>query len=150
MEASAITTATQASPTGGEATSDAGMTGLNAEDFFKILITQLQSQDPLEPMKNNEMLGQIAQIRQMESSSKLNQVLEDLAGKDQMTRAVSLIGKFVQGGAAGQTEAAGVVTGIHVEDGAFKLELDNGQTLDVQLVQFVTIADTAQNQAGGE
>ena len=41
-------------------------------DFMKLLITQMQNQNPFEPMDNNEMAAQLAQFSQLELSEKMN------------------------------------------------------------------------------
>ena len=42
---------------------------LKTEDFIKMMITQLQNQDPLEPAKNEELLAQMSQIGQLQSAT---------------------------------------------------------------------------------
>ena len=42
---------------------------LKAEDFIKMMVTQLQNQDPMEPAKNDELLAQMSQIGQLQSST---------------------------------------------------------------------------------
>ena len=42
---------------------------LKTEDFIKMMITQLQNQDPMEPAKNEELLAQMSQIGQLQSST---------------------------------------------------------------------------------
>lgn len=61
---------------------DASKTGFNAlgpEAFLKLMIAQLQNQDPTEPTSNEELLGQISQMRSLQSSIKLEELLESLA-----------------------------------------------------------------------
>jgi flagellar basal-body rod modification protein FlgD len=41
-------------------------------DYMKLLITQLQNQDPLEPLNNNEMASQLAQFSQLQQLESLN------------------------------------------------------------------------------
>ena len=44
---------------------------LKTEDFIKMMVTQLQHQDPLEPAKNQELLAQMSQIGQLQSQTLL-------------------------------------------------------------------------------
>ncbi|MHC4122110.1 MAG: flagellar hook assembly protein FlgD [Planctomycetota bacterium] len=64
-------------------------------DYMKLLVTQLQNQNPLEPMDNNQMaaqLTQFSQLQQLESmSSSFAEVLETI----ERNYATSLIGKEV-------------------------------------------------------
>ena len=40
--------------------------GMNKDDFLKLFVAQLQNQDPLAPQDPTEMLGQLAQLTQVE------------------------------------------------------------------------------------
>src|SRR5438477_13067402 len=51
---------------------------LKPEDFIKMMITQLQNQDPMEPAKNEELLAQMSQIGQLQSSTDLQTSLKTL------------------------------------------------------------------------
>src|SRR5262249_24100649 len=70
---------------------------LKAEDFIKMMVTQLQQQDPTEPAKNDQLLAQMSQIGQLEASTQLQDSLKGLVLQNQISSAASLIGKSVQG-----------------------------------------------------
>ena len=46
--------------------------------FLKLMITELQQQDPLNPMDNKDMLNQIAQIRAVGASDQLTKTLNSV------------------------------------------------------------------------
>ena len=48
---------------------------IDMNTFLKLMITELQQQDPLNPMDNKDMLNQIAQIRAVGSSDQLTKTL---------------------------------------------------------------------------
>src|SRR3954471_24444335 len=100
---------------------------LKAQDFIEMMITQLQNQDPLEPAKNDQLLAQMSQISQLQSSTSLNESLKSMVLQNQIGSASSLIGKSVQGMAADNSTINGTVTSVKVESDAVKLELDSGQ-----------------------
>lgn len=52
-----------------------GWGAMGAEDFVKLLTTQLQNQDPTEPVDNTQMLAQLAQFS---SLSNLNDMKDSL------------------------------------------------------------------------
>src|SRR5690606_21027300 len=68
------------------------------ERFLTLLITQLQNQDPLNPMDNDQITSQVAQLSTVTGINQLNQTLLALSGQldvSQSMQAASLIGKEV-------------------------------------------------------
>jgi flagellar basal-body rod modification protein FlgD len=66
--------------------------------FLKLLTTQLQNQDPLNPMDNAQLTSQIAQISTVTGIQTLNTTLQTLlasAQNSQTTQAASLVGQAV-------------------------------------------------------
>jgi len=47
-------------------------------DFMKLMVTELQYQNPLEPLDNQQMAAQLAQFTQLELSEKMNNNLETI------------------------------------------------------------------------
>lgn len=54
---------------------------LDQGDFLRLLMTQLQSQDPFEPVDNKDMLAQMAQFSALAGSAETNAALTNIAGK---------------------------------------------------------------------
>lgn len=78
-----------------------GATPMGQDVFLKLLVTQLQHQNPLKPVDNESFIGQLAQFSQLEQTNKLVTLTEQsVAGKqaDQPFGLVSLIGREVQVG----------------------------------------------------
>jgi flagellar basal-body rod modification protein FlgD len=75
-----------------------GDSTLGKDDFMKILVAQLQAQDPLAPMEGQEFASQLAQFSSLEQLTNVNSNLEasqafDLAMSN--SAALALIGKNV-------------------------------------------------------
>src|SRR5688572_23711369 len=100
---------------------------LKTEDFIKMMITQLQYQDPMEPAKNQELLAQMSQIGQLQSSTQLQETLKGLALQNKIGSAGTLIGKMGRGLDDAQEPAEGLATWVRVEGNDVFLELDNGK-----------------------
>lgn len=69
-----------------------------SERFLKLLVTQLQNQDPLNPVDNAQMTSQMAQISTVSGIEKLNTTVEGLNGQFlqmQALQGASLVGKDV-------------------------------------------------------
>ncbi|WP_198088768.1 flagellar hook assembly protein FlgD [Variovorax sp. E3] len=67
----------------------------NEQRFLKLLVTQLNNQDPLNPMQNAELTSQLAQMSTVTGIEKLNTTLSGLVnqtGSNQVLQAASLIG----------------------------------------------------------
>jgi flagellar basal-body rod modification protein FlgD len=139
------TTASQVTTTGG-ASSSTSLTGsisqtMNKDDFLKLLVTQLQYQDPLAPEDPKDFVAQLAQFSSLEQQINTNQNLEDLSKAIQnlqqsqsMAQGVSLLGKTVKGSGNQLT----VVGGKPLE-ASFQLPQDAKQVV-------VGVFDAAGNQ----
>ncbi len=124
-------------PASGNVTNSAA--DLSSEDFFKLLITQLTNQDPLEPMENEDLLRQISSIREIEMSTTLTNTLQLLTGQQRFASASSLIGKHVTS-VPGRDDVvlSGTVVGIRFEeDGRPVLQLAGGDELALENVDTI-------------
>jgi len=73
---------------------------VSRDDFLKLLIAQLQNQDPLSPMDNQEFAVQLAQFNSLEQLIGVNEKLESMASQQGLVsqfNSASLIGKQVVG-----------------------------------------------------
>lgn len=116
------------------------MSELKAEDFIKMMITQLQNQDPMEPAKNSELLAQMSQIGSLQSSTTLQESLKGIVLQNQIGGAGNLLGKSVQGLNDRNETVKGVVNSIRVEHDKVMLELDSGKTLAMDRVTHIGAA----------
>jgi len=97
-----------------------GLEGTDIDDFMKLMIAELQNQDPLDPMKNSEMLEQLSQMRSIGSTDKLTNTLDSVLVGQNVTTATSLIGKEINALTDAGSNVQGVVDRVTVaatEDG---------------------------------
>ncbi len=110
-------------------------------DYMKLLVTQLQNQNPLEPLDNNEMASQLAQFSQLQQLEQMNTSFAEVLATTNRSYANSLIGKqvtfFLRDTATGDMEQKeGIVNevfndpdsgesllGVKVGDDEYTLEL---------------------------
>jgi len=64
-------------------------------DYMKLLVVQLQNQNPLEPLSNNEMASQLAQLSQLGQIETLNASFASVMANTQRSYANSLIDRNV-------------------------------------------------------
>ncbi|TWU45941.1 Basal-body rod modification protein FlgD [Novipirellula aureliae] len=104
-----------AQDTTGTSTASDGFAGVDIDSFMKLLLTELQNQDPLDPTENSEMIQQIGQIREIGATDKLTSTLSNLSSSQELVTASSLIGRSVTGLADDASQVDGVVDRITVE-----------------------------------
>jgi len=84
---------------------------------MKLLVTQLQNQNPLEPLDNNEMASQLAQFSQLQQLESMNSNFAKVLATAEFTYANSLIGKevsFISETEAGTAEAtSGIIEEVY-------------------------------------
>lgn len=71
---------------------------LGRDDFMKLLVTQLQNQDPLDPMKSEQMVTQLSELTSVEELVAIEgrmQALEVGMGSLANTQVISLVGKTI-------------------------------------------------------
>lgn len=110
---------------------------LQTEDFIRMMITQLQNQDPMKPASNQELMQQMSQISQMQSTNSLQVTLKELAMQNQIGAAGNLIGKMIEGLDEKNEQVVGMVAAMRVEDGRVYLELDSGQRVKLSNVTAI-------------
>jgi flagellar basal-body rod modification protein FlgD len=87
---------------------------LDQDDFIKILVAQLTSQDPMNPQKDTEFVGQMAQFSSLESTKSMQTEIKTL-------RANSMIGKTVEVAVNRDANVVGEVTAVVHEKGEPKI-----------------------------
>src|SRR3954452_7913756 len=115
---------------------------LKSEDFIKMMVTQLQNPDPLETAKKEQLLAQMSQIGQLQSSTALQDSLKGLVLQNSLGAAGNLIGKMVQGLDDQADPVSGLVNSVRVKDNNVYLELDSGKTLELGKVTSIAGAST--------
>ena len=97
--------------------SDTKQNSLGKDDFLKMLVTQLQNQDPLKPMDDTAFVAQMAQFSTLEQMKNMNTAV--LA-----TQANGMIGDKVTWMNDNSEAIEGVVKGVNIVSGESKLIVD--------------------------
>jgi len=126
---------------GAAAPADTAQSSLGQEDLFKILLTQLNYQDPLKPMDNQEFIAQLAQFTSLEQTQQMNQKLDQLLQSETVGQAISLLNHDIQVSLEATTEV-GEVTAINFDNGSplFTIKTADGRFIaDISLSQIQVI-----------
>ena len=112
------TTTSVAAPTTAAATAAAALSK-NTSDytmFLKLLTTQMQNQDPFNPVDNTQMVAQMAQISTTSGISEMNTTMKAIADKLGVTstgEALGYVGKTVlTPGSTAYGRAAGGIAAV--------------------------------------
>jgi flagellar basal-body rod modification protein FlgD len=123
-----------------------GSLNISQQDFLSILLTQLQYQDPLQPMDDEAFLGQLAQFSALEVATQESAQLDNLVTFNSMNQAIALLGKTVEvtesasSGGSSNTTASGSVSAVNFSTGAPLLTVTtSSQTLTDVALSAVTL-----------
>lgn len=114
---------------------------LSQEDFMRILLAQLQFQDPLKPMDNQEFVAQLAQFSGLEINRQQSEKVDQLLAMQSVDQSVGIIGKSIELQTSNGGSTVGNVTAVSFRTGEPRLTVNaNGTTItDVRLSDVVLI-----------
>ena len=110
---------------------------LNYNAFLKLLVAQMQNQDPTEPQDSSQYLSQLASFAAVEQNIATNSKLDTLMTAMALSQANAVIGRTVT---SADGTISGVVKSVAVADGAAVAILESGQRLT--LGSGVSISDS--------
>ncbi len=90
---------------------------LGKNEFLKLLVAQMNNQNPLEPQDNTEFIAQLAQFSSVEGIENLNTTVGDMAGdlrSSQALQASSMVGQsvIVPGNTSGYLQGGDLIAGF--------------------------------------
>ncbi|ROH85938.1 flagellar hook capping protein [Pseudomethylobacillus aquaticus] len=112
---------------------------LGQEEFLRILLAQLQFQDPLKPLDNQEFLAQMAQFSSLAQTSQINERIDTLLTIQATTQSIGLIGKTVEVQTT-SLPAVGTVTSLAFSEGQPNLTI---RTADGELLTGIRLSQVS-------
>lgn len=114
---------------------------LGKDAFLNLLMTQLRYQNPLEPVKDQDFIAQMAQFSSLEQMQNLTRTMElfllEQRFTNLMAQATSLLGRKVEVN-DGEKAATGTVEAIKMIDGVPYLVVDGSEYKVIDVVKVLT------------
>ncbi|MCR9200982.1 MAG: flagellar hook capping protein [Planctomycetaceae bacterium] len=93
---------------------------LGQQQFLELFVTQLQYQDPLEPVEQQDFLAQLAQFSTVEGLENLNTKFDDLLQLELVASGTEVLGQEI----TTDDNLTGIAQAIRQEDGQVLVDVD--------------------------
>ncbi|HWC60504.1 MAG TPA: flagellar hook capping FlgD N-terminal domain-containing protein [Verrucomicrobiae bacterium] len=111
---------------------------LSQQDFLQLLVTQMTSQDPLNPTNSQDLLSQMTQFSTLNANTTMQTQLGQMQTLYEFSEAGSLLGKQVTLQQDASTLTSGLVTGVDTSSNVPQI-IVNGQSYS--LAQVLSVAN---------
>ena len=109
----AVSNATNTNTNTNTATATKSNSSLGKDDFLNLLVTQLQYQNPLDPMDNTAFVAQMAQFSSLEQMQNLNTTMTNMQASNMIGNTINFkndSGNVIAGVVGGTTTYSGVTS----------------------------------------
>ena len=110
---------------------------LGQEDFLKLLVTKMSSQDPMNPQGDSEFIAQMAQFSTLEQSKSMTADIAMLKAQQEVLTANGLIGRTVTVSQNDKQIAQGTVTSVAMDDDGPAVVI-NGKNYSLEDVSLIS------------
>jgi flagellar basal-body rod modification protein FlgD len=117
--------------------------GINEQDFIQLFVSELQFQDPMQPLDNSQFLTQLAQFVGIEQQSEEVTGINNLLSLDSSDQTLGLLSHTVQVTNADGSKTSGKVTGIQYSSSGVQLTVTTSSSnvianLNLSQISLVT------------
>jgi flagellar basal-body rod modification protein FlgD len=138
VQSLASTLSAAGAPASTAASSTTNTTPLSQQDFLNLLTTQMQYQDPMNPISATDFASQLAQFASLQGVQQLNTGINQLLMLQQVSQGANLIGKSVTYTVSGQTlPQSGTVSAVQINNGNVQLQVGS-QTISPSQVTSIS------------
>src|SRR3954467_5622248 len=88
---------------------------LGKDDFLKLMVAQMKTQDPMNPADDKDNIAQMAQFSSLEQITNLANATQELATRMSATQNVGLLGHTVTYTGTDGTAVSGQVDGLNLD-----------------------------------
>jgi flagellar basal-body rod modification protein FlgD len=123
---------------GGGTASTSTLNSVNSDTFLKLLVSQLENQNPDNPTDPTQFLSETASFEEVQQLTALSTDMTSLVGAQQSSAATSMLGQQVAGTDASGNPVSGIVTGVQLGSSGPILSIGN-DSVPFSAVTAVTI-----------
>ncbi|MET4674938.1 MULTISPECIES: flagellar hook assembly protein FlgD [unclassified Luteibacter] len=115
---------------GGDDKTSAGVKSkaIDQQDFIKLFVSELQYQDPMQPLDNSQFLLQLSQFESIALSGQTNQGIQDMLTMNSSAQSITLLNHPVQVLGSGGGTTTGKVTAVDYTTGGVQLSVTDSST----------------------
>ncbi len=111
------------------------------EDFLQLLVTQMQNQDPLNPMQDTDMMAQFAQLQTLDNQKVMTDAMVDMRKEYAVQGASSMLGMEITSKNLDGKEVTGIVVNTFTKGSDVRLTLDSGEIVTYNDITNVSKMD---------
>lgn len=134
-----------------------GDSEMGKDAFLKLLITQLQNQDPLDPMEDKEFISQMANFSSLEQMTNMNENMNKFLESQQQSQFFShsdMIGKQIEwqeevkneNGDKRMETMSAIVQAVKFKDGSATILTESGKELSVDDIQKIALPNEGEGE----
>ena len=146
MSLTSITLAEAASPST-SSTSTSALNKLTSEDFMTLMMKELQSQDPNNPMSTSDMVNQMSQMSMISTFEELNSSFTSLLNLNWITLSTSMLGKSVTYLNSDKESIQGIVNSIEYSDSKVYLNVGDEK---IELTDITSVNNGSETDGGSD
>lgn len=122
------TSAVASSTSTSSSSTTSSSTTLGYDQFLTLLVTEMQNQDPTNPVDSTQTVSQLASFSAVEQQVKTNDTLTSMLASQSLTQAQSFIGKTVT---SADGSVSGVVASVTIGASSQTATLTDGSTIEL-------------------
>lgn len=112
---------------------------MGKDQFLQMLVTEMQNQDPLNPLDNTELVAQLAQFSALEQMQNVSRQVEGLRQENGLVSAIGLTNQQISAKLKDGRVAFGVVNSVLWEDGKIQLQINDQQYAASDIVSLTRV-----------